>query len=45
MKKILITSFLILLFGLFLMFGYSAFLYYQALHSDDPIVPYVMVEK
>ena len=45
MKKILITSFLVLLFGLFLMFGYSAFLYYQALHSDDPIAPYVMVEK
>ena len=45
MKKILILSLFVLLSGVLAMFGYSAFLYYQALHQDDPIDPYVLVEK
>lgn len=36
----ILTSVLVLLFGSFL---YMAYGYYEAIHSDDPIVPYVMV--
>ncbi len=25
--------------------GYSAYQYYKAIHADDPINPYVLVEK
>ena len=45
MQKLLIQILLAVFTAFVIFFGYSAYQYYVALHSDDPIVPYVFVEK
>lgn len=45
MQKLLIRIVLAILLAFFLFFSYSAYHYYVALHSDDPIIPYVLVEE
>lgn len=45
MQKLLIQIVLAVFTAFVIFFGYSAYQYYVALHSDDPIVPYVFVEK
>lgn len=45
MQKLLLRILLAILFAFFLFFSYSAYQYYRALHSDDPIIPYILVEQ
>lgn len=45
MQKLLISIMIAILTAFLLFFSYSAYQYYKALHSDDPIIPYVLVEK
>lgn len=45
MKKILSWILVILLSGFTVAFGASTYRYYQALHADDPIDPYLLVEE
>jgi hypothetical protein len=45
MQKLLLNILLAVLLAFVIFFGYSAYQYYVALHSDDPVVPYVFVEK
>lgn len=45
MSKLLLRILFAGLFAIFLFFLVSAYQYYQALHSDDPIVPYIVVES
>jgi FecR protein len=43
MKKIILTTIALFLLGVMCMFSYSAYQYYRAIHSDDPIDPYLQV--
>lgn len=45
MQKLLLQILLAVFTAFVIFFTYSAYQYYVALHSDDPIVPYVFVEK
>jgi len=45
MQKLLLRILFAIFFAFFLFFSYSAYQYYLALHSDDPIVPYILVEE
>jgi hypothetical protein len=44
MKSLIVRIFLSVLVAFSLFFAYSAYQYYNVLHSDDPIVPYLFVE-
>jgi hypothetical protein len=44
MPKLLLRILFSVLFALFVFFLFSAYQYYRALHSDDPVVPSVLVE-
>jgi hypothetical protein len=44
MQKLFLRILFAIFFAFFLFFSYSAYQYYVALHSDDPIVPYLLVE-
>ncbi len=44
-KNILFISFAILASIFVIAFGVTAYQYYQAIHSDDPINPYLLVEQ
>ena len=44
MQKLLLSVLLSILTAFFLFFSFSAYQYYIALHSDDPIVPYVLID-
>lgn len=45
MKKILLSISMIIIAVFVVAFGISAFRYYEAIHADDPINPYILVEK
>lgn len=46
MKKNILPIVLLALLSVFaVFFGYSTYVYYQAIHSDDPIVPYLLVNS
>lgn len=44
MQKLFFRILFAIISAFFLFFSYSAYQYYVALHSDDPIVPYLLVE-
>ena len=44
-KNILFSLFAILASVFVIAFGMTTYRYYQAIHSDDPISPYLLVEK
>ena len=44
MQKLLLSIVFSILPAFFLFFSFSAYQYYVALHSDDPIVPYVLID-
>lgn len=45
MKKLFLIIFAVLTLGFVTAFGISAFQYYEAIHADDPINPYLLVES
>lgn len=45
MQKLLLRILFAIFLAFFLFFSFSAYQYYSALHSDDPIVPYLFVES
>ena len=46
MQKNIFLSILAILVSIFVIaFGVTTYRYYQAIHSDDPISPYLAVEK
>lgn len=45
MKKLLLRILFAIFFAFFLFFTFSAYHYYLAIHSDDPIVPYILIER
>lgn len=44
MQKLFFRILFAIFFVFFLIFSHSAYQYYVAIHSDDPIVPYLLVE-
>ena len=46
MQKNILLSILFIFASIFVIaFGMTTYRYYQAIHSDDPISPYLLVEK
>ena len=45
MKKIFSIILIVFVFLFVVFFGHATYQYYVALHSDDPITPYVTVES